>query len=268
MGIIDLVQYEKDQDAERKDAQDALDKELGEVKDTSGAIPEKFRGKSLEEVISIAETLERKASRLGNEVGQLRQLRAQVELEPQKRPEKKEVNVDALLENPSEAVETIVNQSAEVTKLRQTVDQLSSDTAKREFETQYPDYAKDLIDEEFMDWATKNPVRRALASAADQYDYRAARELWNMWGERKELVGSAEKQKKEAKEANRERKLRDGTLESGTGNSTETKKVFSRREIRDIRTKALQGDRKSQDIVNDPEWNAAVMSAYIEKRAK
>lgn len=267
MGIIDIGQYEREQDEALKTAQDALDKELGDVKDTSGAIPEKFRGKSLDEVIAIAETLERKASRLGNEVGQLRQLRAQVELEPRK-PEKKEVNVDALLENPSEAVETIVSQSSEVQRLRQTVDQISSDSAKREFETAHPEYAKDLENEDFIEWALKNPIRRTLAQAADRYDFVAARELWSMWDERNDLVGSAEKQKKEAKEAVRERKLRDGTLESGTGNSTETKKVFSRREIRDIKTRALQGHQKSIDIVNDPEWNTAVMAAYVEKRAK
>ncbi len=268
MGIVNLEQYEKEQEVELKKAQDALDAELEDTKKTSGAIPDKYQGKSLEEVIAFAESMERKASRLGNEVGQLRQLRAQVELQPEKKPERKEVNVDTLLENPEKAVETIVSQSSEVQELRRTVQDISADQAKRTFESNFPDYQKDLTNDDFIEWALKNPVRRALASAADKYDYQAAGELWNMWTERNELVGETEKQRKEQKKVEQAKKLRDGTLESGTGNSTESKKIFSRREIRDLKTRALMGDSKAQDIVNDPEWNSAVMQAYVDKRAK
>lgn len=271
MGIVDLEQLERNETEDLKKAQDALDAELADVGKSSGGIPEKYRGKSLEEVIAISEELVRKNSRLGNEVGQLRQFRQTAELELQKsKPhvEKKEVNVDALLENPEEAVETIVSQSRQVRELQESVERISNDTAKRQFEAAHPEYVKDLQNDDFLEWALKNPVRRALASAADKYDFNAASELWSMWDERQELIGQAEAQKRQVKTAEKEKKLRDGTLESGTGNSTETKKVFSRREIRDIKTRALQGDRKAQDIVNDPEWQAQTMQAYVDKRAR
>lgn len=269
MGIINLEQYEKEQDEALKQAQDELDKELEDTKKTSGEIPDKYRGKSLEEVIAIAENMEKRASRLGHEVGQLRQLRTQVELgTPTKKPEKKEVNVDALLENPEQAVETIVSQSSQVRELKDQVERISNDTAKREFEHNFPDYASDLQNDEFIEWALKNPVRRVLAQAADKYDFSAASELWSMWQERNELVAEANKQKAEQRKQEKDKRLKDGTLESGTGNSTETKKVFSRRDIRDIKTRALQGDPKAMDIVNDPEWNAQVMQAYVDKRAR
>jgi hypothetical protein len=269
MPIVDLEQIEKREQEELKQARDALDTELADVKNTSGEIPEKYRGKSLEEVIAMSEALERKASRLGNEVGQLRKLREQVDLTPQTRKiERKEVNVDALLENPEQAVETVIGQSEKIRELEEKVERIGGASARREFEKAYPNYEQDLANEEFIDWALKNPVRRALAQAADQYDFTAATELWGMWQERQELVGAQEKAKAEQKKAVREQKLRDGTLESGTGNSTETKKVFSRREIRDLKTRALQGDRAAEAIVNDPEWQRQTIAAYLDKRAR
>lgn len=269
MGIVDLEQLERNEAEQLKQAQDALDAELSTV-EKPGSIPEKYRGKSLEEVIAINEELVRKASRLGNEVGELRRYRETTELELRKvrQPQKKEVNVDALLENPEEAVETVIGQSSKIRKLEEQLEQLGTQDAKRQFESTFPDYQKDLANEEFLEWATKNPVRRALAQAADKYDFTAANELWSLWQERKELVGEAEAQKKQKQTEVREKKLRDGTLESGTGNSTETKKVFSRREIRDIKTRALQGDRAAEAIVNDPEWQKQTMQAYLDKRAR
>jgi hypothetical protein len=269
MGIVDLEQLERNEAAELKQAQDALDAELSSV-EKPGSVPEKYRGKSLEEVIAMNEELVRQKSRLGNEIGELRRYRETTELELQKvrQPQRKEVNVDVLLENPEEAVETVIGQSSKIRRLEEQLEKLGTQDAQRQFEQSYPDYKTDLSNDEFIEWATKNPVRRALAQAADKYDFTAANELWSLWQERQELVGQAEAQKKQQLAAVKEKKLRDGTLESGTGNSTETKKVFSRREIRDIKTRAIQGDRKAQEIVNDPEWQSQTLQAYFDKRAR
>lgn len=269
MGIVDLEQLERNEAEELKQAQDALDAELSTV-EKPGSIPEKYRGKSLEEIIAINEELVRKASRLGNEVGELRRYRETTELELRKarEPQRKEVNVDVLLDNPEEAVETVIGQSSKIRKLEERLEQLDSQDAKRQFEQNFPNYQNDLASDEFLEWATKNPVRRALAQAADKYDFTAAHELWSLWQERQELVGAQEAAAKRIKAQEKEKKLKDATLESGTGNSTEVKKVFSRREIRDIKTRALMGDRSAEAIVNDPEWQRQTMQAYLDKRAR
>jgi hypothetical protein len=269
MGIVNLEQLEQKEAEELKQAQDELDQELGSV-EKPGNIPEKYRGKSVEDIIAMHQAVEQKLSRLGNEVGELRRFRETQELELRKtrEPQKKEVNVDVLLDNPEEAVETVIGQSSKIRKLEEQLEQLGTQDAKRQFEQSFPNYQQDLQNEQFLEWAMKNPVRRALAQAADRYDFTAANELWSLWQERQELVGQQEQQKKQQQAAIKEKKLRDGTLESGTGNSTETKKVFSRREIREIKTRALQGDPKAQDIVNDPQWQAQTMAAYFDKRAR
>lgn len=254
MGIVDPKQFV-----------DTLDQELETIQETKD-VPEKFKGKTQEDIIKMYEEAERKASRLGNEVGQLRsQLQPRKEVEE---PVKKDVRVDDLLENPEEAVDTIVAQHPTVRKLSKTVNDLEADLHKRDFESKHPKYAEDLGDEKFVEWIQASQVRRALASAADQYDYVAAGELWNLWEERKQLVSEVQTKKQEQKKETRAQALKAGTLESGTGNSAESKKTISRADVIDLKYRAAVGDRKAQAIVNDPSWQREVRAAYADKRTR
>jgi hypothetical protein len=253
MGIVDPKQHV-----------DELDQELESIQKPNDDNP-KYKGKSLEDVIKMHEEAERKASRLGNEIGQLRQ-----ELQPRKveEPKKIEVKVDDLLENPAETVTTVVEQSPSVRKLNKTVEQLEMDLHKRDFETKNPNYHEDLNSEDFHEWIGQSRVRKALAQAADKYDYVAAGELWDLWTERNELVKGVQEQKAKDKETKRKEQLKAATLESGTGVSTEGKKVFRRSEIIDLKHRAALGDRKAQATVEDPAWQREIRQAYMDKRVK
>jgi hypothetical protein len=261
--LLDPGQIEKEQELSVKQAQDELDLELAEVKETS--VPDKYKGKTQEDIIKMHEEAEKKASRLANE---LHTLRTQTTTQVKKEPEKKDVTVDNLLENPEESVETIVTQSKTVRKLSEDLERLDREQGQRAFESRHPDYKNDLSNQDFIDWIAKSPLRSGLAQAADAYDFQAADALWGMWEERKQLVGEAEKKTKEAKETERKAKLKQGTLESGTGNTTESKKVWSRSQIRDLKTRALQGDREAMETVSNPQWQAQVLQAYIDKRTR
>jgi hypothetical protein len=260
--LIDSKQYDADVDQRAND----LDAELNEVRETeANALPDKYKGKSLEEVIQMHQEAEREKSRLGNEVGQLRQ---QV-LQPRttrEEPKKKDVDVDALLENPEQAVETIVTQSETVKKLSEQVDNIDRTNQKREFEARHPEWQKDTQNQAFYDWVGKNRIRHTLALAADKGDYNAANELWDMWQEVKDLSAQATEQKKQETKAKREKQLQQGTLESGSGNTTESKKVFKRSEIRDLKTRAALGDRAAQATISDQNWQKEVMAAYSSGR--
>jgi hypothetical protein len=253
MGIVDSRQSE------------TLDTELENL-DTSKEVPEKYKGKSIEDVIRMHEEAERKASRLADEVGQLR-----TTLQPReqkKEPPKKEVKVDDLLDNPEDAVNTLVNQNPVVKKINDTVDQLELSLHQKNFESKHPNFREDIKDEKFIEWVNKNPVRRSLAMAADRFDFQAAEALWDMYSEHKEVVKEVKEAAKVGKEAKRKEDLKKGTLESGNGQPTESTKVWSRSEIRALKERALLGDRKAMATVSDPAWQAQVMAAYVEGRAK
>jgi hypothetical protein len=261
--IVDPTQYEREQQERAAQLQSDLDKELGEVRETESEIPDKYKGKTLEEVIQMHQEAEREKSRLGNEVGQLRS-KVLERPAPKVEPKKTEVNVDSLLENPEEAIGSVVKN--ETKELKEAVEEIRNDRARREFEAKYPDFQKDMKDEKFFEWIKKNPVRLGLAQSADVGDYQAADLLWDMWHEVKEVQASKAEQAKAEAKAKRDKQLKDGMLESGTGNTVESKKVFRRSEITNLKTRAKQGDREAMAIVNDPSWQQEVLNAYAQKR--
>lgn len=265
MGIIDTAQRQREHDAEidklNAGGGDTLESELESVK----PIPDKYKDLTREQLVEMHQTTERNLSRLGHEVGQLRK---QV-LEPRKEvTPPKEVKVDDLLENPRDAIETVVKDSPLVKKLNDQLESFEQNQLKQSFEQSFPDWQKDTQNPEFFEWIQKSKSRTALAQAADTADYFAAQELWSLWKERQELTRASTEGKAREKAEKREQALKAGTLESGSGTSTESKKVFKRSEIRDLKTRALQGDRKAQSIVEDPQWQQEVQRAYAEGRAR
>lgn len=261
MGIVNQTQREAELDAEIK----ALEGEVAGTPVTEVTVPEKYKGKSLDEVIEMHQVTERNLSRLGQEVGTLR--KAVLERPIEKTPPK-EVKVDDLLDNPQGTIEELVTRSPVVKKLNDQLEQFESNQQKKQFETTYPEYRKDVDNPEFIKWIQKSPLRGALAQAADQLDFVAANELWLQWDERQSLVKQAEDDKKAQVEAKRKTDLKKGTLESGSGNGTENKKIWRRSEIIDIKARALMGDRKAMDIVQDPQWQRDTLQAYSDKRAR
>lgn len=247
---------------------DQLDSELAAVQ---SRIPEKYRGKSVEELAKIAEDIEREKSRLGNELGQTRKqlLERQVETKPKEPP--KQVTADEVLTNPNDAIETVVSQSPTINKVKESVarlDELERGFQHQAFEKAHPTYMSDLKDQAFLDWVAKSPVRQGLANRADGFDFQAADQLWSLWEEQQELVRQVAESKETAKLQNREQKLKAGMVESGTGGTTETAKKFSRFEIQNLKTRAKQGDRAAELIVSDPNWQREVNQAYADGRVK
>jgi hypothetical protein len=257
--LIDPAQYERDQDQQVE----GLEAELQEVRGDD--VPEKYKGKSVEDLIEMHKNAEQRLGQLGNEVGSLRKQVLQPREERKPEP-KKEVNVDLLLENPEEAVETLVKQSPSVRKLNETVAQFEVERSRSKFESKHGDWKDDMQNPAFFEFVNGHDLRKGLAAAADSGDFQAADYLWDMWKEVKQVKSQEDKAKKEQEKATRERKLKDGTLESGTGNSTESKKVFKRSEIRDLKMRAKQGDRKAQAVVDDPSWQTEILNAYAQKR--
>lgn len=262
MGIVNLTQRNAELDAEIKELEEGT--QADQLEQEVRQVPEKYKGKSVEDVIEMHRDAEYRASRLGHEVGQLRK---QVQERPIVVPPK-EVKVDDLLENPKDAIENVVNQSPVVKKLNDQLENFEQNQLKRQFEQTYPEYRKDVDNPEFIKWIQTNELRRGLAQAADNLDMFAANQLWNLWEERQSLVKDQAEAKKEQLETKRKENLKKGTLESGSGNSTENKKIWRRSEIMDIKTRALMGDRKAMETVADPAWQRDVLAAYADKRAR
>src|SRR6478609_3629906 len=237
--------------------------------DSSFEVPDKYKGKSPEDLIKMHMEAERDRSRLGNEVGLLRAtadklLGLEQDRTKTNRESRKPITTDELLTNPDESLERAIESNPRLAKLEQENEQLRVGLAQQNFERDYPDYQKDLQDPGFVDWVKANKVRTALGQAANSGNYDAAGSLWSLWQERQADLSEIKVKKKEL--TKKAEKM--GTLEgSGTG-GLESEKTYSRLEFMELQTKAARGDPEARAKWNDPKFQEQRLQAYADKRVK
>ena len=160
-------------------------------------IPDKFKGKSVEDMIHIAMNAEKLISRQGAELGQVRRMADEIlQLKKPTTETKAEVRqpvtVETLLNDPEKALSSAVNSSemaVRATRAEEAVHRLEKKLTEQEFVAHHSSFKDDMANPEFIAWTQKNDVRKALGQAASQENFVAAKNLWDMWEEHQELIG-------------------------------------------------------------------------------
>lgn len=242
--------------------QDNLDSELADL-------PEKFKGKSVKDVVKMYQDIEQLVSRQGNELGELRRRVVEPKVEePKVEPvqERPKISADELLANPNESLDKAIETHPVVQEAREMAIQAERREAQATFAKEYPKYQEDLNDQEFVEWVKKNPARVDLIQKANNYDLNSARSLWGMWSEHRELVGQATAKAKA--EVTRRQAEQAAELEGSTGADSDSETIYSRAEWMDLQRRALLGDRKAKAKWEDPAFRALRQKAYAEDRVK
>lgn len=225
-------------------------------------VPERFVGKSAEEIAKAYVELEKLNSRQAQELGAVRKTVADYEdlqLQMSRPPEVTEpetpVTVDDLYEDAEGAIRRVAGKETnsriealekelQETKIKGRVSELSKD---------YPDWQETAQDPEFLNWVAEHPYRQRLAAAADQFDFDAADALFGLYSDSKRSTqGRAE----------REQQLRDATLESGSASVPEHEDSFSRYNLTEARIAAKRGDPNARKWLKD---NATAIALAYEK---
>jgi len=231
--LIDLTAL----DAEEEDE----DEEEGSVeasttKTDKPVIPEKFKGKSITDIISSYENLEREYGRRNNEVGQLRKLTDQLlDLKPQPKEEAQEENkldADSLLEDPATAIQKAVDNNPTLKAIQERLVSGDRATAKKAFEDKHPDWEATMKDEKFAAWIMKSAVRQKEFLEADQnYDYATGAQLLDDFKElypSQEANGDADAEAEEEKVNEAAKAI---STEKKSKSRASTKKIYSRAQI-------------------------------------
>lgn len=162
------------------------------------ATPDKYQGKTREQLAEMLDNAQGTIGRQSNEVGTMRRLVEQLaeikrsqdlgqersQPNDQNKPAARALTPDELLENPSEAIRRVM--LAELAPLRESV---SASKAEREVELlarDYPGFEAEVTTSEFQEWRNAKPSRREDALEASRGDARAARRLLESWTELKE----------------------------------------------------------------------------------
>jgi hypothetical protein len=240
---------------------------------SSDAIPAKYAGKSVDEIIKMHQNAEKKISEQGKDLAAQRRMSdAILELKATKQPEtrttevaRKPVTVEALLNDPEKAIRDAVDGSdmgrrAEAAEARTAT--LEATIAEQSFSSKHKDFASDINDPDFIAWVNKNPLRQALANETAKKNFQAASNLWDLWDEHKELVTG----KDAVTTAAASKKVPTTVKSSPVENQGKT--VYSRAKLMELRAKVEDGNAAAVARWKDPTFQDNLVRAYAEGRVK
>ena len=223
-------------------------------------LPDKFKGKSVTEIVSSYENLEKELGRKGQEIGELRQLTDQIlkqQITTQTETAEEEEEVD-FFDDPNTAVSKAIENHPKFREFEEQQKVQSAQATTRQLEAAHPDYLEVVADPKFQEWVKESPIRTQLYVHAHNYDLNSAMELMGNWKERSLITNTAKAE--EQKAMKRSEALRTGkAVSGGSSESTAGKKIYRRADL--IRLKTTNPQRY-EDLQDE------ILSAYADGRVK
>jgi len=235
--------------------------EVAQEEEPQQDIPEKYRGKSMEEIVKMHQEAEKLLGKQSSEVGQLRGVvdeYIQAQLSNQQAPvqQQEEDDVDFFVD-PEKAVARAIENHPKIKEAEAYTAQNKRQTALSQLQSKHPEMQEILNDNGFAEWVKGSKIRTQLFVQADQaYDYDAADELFSLW---KERAGVA-KQTVEVEKQARKQQLKSANTGNarGTGEGSR-KKVYRRADI----IKLMKTDPERYSALSEE-----IFQAYAEGRVK
>lgn len=222
-------------------------------------LPEKYRDKSLDEIVKMHQEAEKLIGKQAQEVGEVRKLADELIkqnlVSKQQQTKQEEPEVD-FFENPQKAIQRTVDNHPDVQAARLATLEMKKVQVQQRLAQAHPDFGDIAKDQEFANWVKSSPVRLKLFQEADAgYDFDSANELISTY---KQLRSVRNKQVSDEGEATRKQNLKAVGVDVG-GSGESSKKIYRRADLIQLQLK-------------DPERYAAlsdeIMQAYIEKRVR
>ena len=239
--------------------------ELGELEieerkiEQKPELPEKYRDKSLDDIVRMHQEAEKLIGKQAQEVGEVRKLADElikqnlVSKQQQTRQEEPEVD---FFENPQKAVQRTVDNHPDVQAARQATLEMRRAQVQQRLAQEHPDFGDIAKDQDFANWVKSSPVRIKIFEQADAgYDYDSANELLSTY---KQLRGVKNKQVSDAGEVSRKQTLKAVGVDTG-GSGESSKKIYRRADL--IRLKMQDPNR--YEALSDE-----IMVAYQEGRVR
>ena len=221
-------------------------------------LPDKYQGKSIQEVVSMHQEAERLIGSQGSEVGELRKvvdgyIHSQLNNQPAAEPEPE---ID-FFEDPKEAVNRAIETHPEIVQARQATQNMERTASVQQLQAKHPDMAQVLGDPNFMTWVQGSPMRKEMFQRADkQYDFNAADELIGNFKERTQVA----QQVVQTETVARQNAVRAASTGSASGaNTSGSKRVYRRADI----IKLMKNDPDRYEALN-----SEIMLAYQEGRVR
>jgi len=225
------------------------------------SLPDKYQGKSLEDVVKMHQEAEKLLGRQSSEVGELRKvvddyISSQTQSAPQPQHVEPEDDIDYFTD-PQAAVNRAIENHPKIREAEQYTADYKKQAALAALNNKHPDMQEILGDPKFAEWIKASKIRTQLFVAADQqYDSDSADELFTLWKERKTVAQQTAQVEKQA----RKQTLKAANTGNARGSAEGSrKKVYRRADI----IKLMKTDPERYQALSEE-----ILTAYAEGRVK
>ena len=223
-------------------------------------IPEKYKGKSPQEIIKMHQEAEKLIGKQAQEVGEVRKLADELlkqSLSNNKAaaPTEVEPEID-FFEDPQKAIRKSIDSHPDVLAARQSAQEFKKMQIQQKLNQEHPDFGNIVQDPEFAEWVKQSPVRLSLYAKADgEFDYDSANELLSTFKQLKKVKTQevATKGKETLKQ-----NLKAAAVDTG-GTGESSKRVYRRADLIRLR----MSDPARYEAL-EPE----IMQAYVDGRVR
>ena len=203
-----------------------------EEQEPSLDMPDKYQGKSIEQIVKMHQEAEKLVGRQSSEVGELRKIVDEFikskadEASNTTSPNNEESEVD-FFEDPKKAVTNAISNSTEIKQMQELIAKQRQNEVLNLLSQKHPDYMQVIEDPAFGEWVKGSNVRVELLQRADYYDFEAADELLSFWKERKGSVSKA----KDVNNKDREQQRKAATTGGKGSGEPISRKIYRRTDI-------------------------------------
>ena len=225
-------------------------------------LPDKYQGKSLEQVVQMHQEAEKLLGRQSSEVGELRKvvddyITSQTEQPaPQQKTVEPEDDIDYFTD-PQAAVNRAIENHPKIKEAQEYSTQYKKQASLAVLQNKHPDMQDILKDDKFAEWIKASKIRTQLFVEADQhYNADAADELFSLWKERKTVADQTAQVEKQA----RRQQIKAANTGNAQGSAEATRrKVYRRADI----IKLMRTDPDRYQALSEE-----ILKAYSEGRVK
>jgi len=232
--------------------------------EASFKMPEKFTGKSMEDVVKSYVNLEKEFGNKNNEVGELRKLTDQILKNQVSQPQRvaeddyieDEVGFDDFIDDPTRAVNRALDSNPRLQKLEESLHSREVEISRNALHARHKDAEEIVSSPGFQTWVNEEGGRaRILQEAHQTLNSGLASDLLDMY---KVTRSTATEQAIEERNERAKGDLRRATVESGSAPAN-TKKIYRRAELIQLKIR----DPQRYEAMSDE-----IKLAYAEKRVK
>jgi hypothetical protein len=260
MAIIDNESFDPTLDTiTDEQPQEIPEKEQTQESVVEKVFPDKYKDKSLEDIVKMHQEAEKMIGRQAQEVHEVRSLADQLlkrQLENDKGQAVESAPEVDFFENPQDSINRAIENNPAVLEAKQANLEFKRMKTAQQLASKHPDFGTIANDTGFQEWVKASPIRLSLYAKADaEFDFGSADELLSTYKEIKQVRNN---NVQEAGNQQKAQALKAAGVDSG-GSGEVAKKVYRRADL--IRLKMTDPDRYEQ---LQPE----IMAAYAQGRVK